>query len=186
MKYKIRRFFLFFSIAIMASFTLVPPVHQIPEANRFVPEVVYQKLPVETITLSTVDATARKGEEVCVAVTVKGFQNILTMQYTMNWDPKVLKFKEIKNFGLKGLDDRNFGFQIKDKGLLTYSWYDQALKGVTMDDGFQLYELCFEAVGDPGSETTIGFSSTPTVIEISNSSSVFLDLRTDDGIIKIE
>ncbi len=186
MKHKIYRFFLFVAIAIMAAFTLVPPAHQIPESNRFVPEVVYQKPPVATITLSSAEAIAAKGEELCVPVTAKGFEQILTMQYTMTWDANVLKFKEIRNYGLDGMDNRNFGTHILEKGILTFSWYDQALRGVTKEDGFKLYELCFDAIGDAGSETQVDFSSKPTVVEISNSSSVFLDLRTETGKISIE
>ncbi len=186
MKHKIYRIFLFLSIAIMAAFTLVPPVHQIPESNRFVPEVVYQKPPVATITLSTADASVVKGEEVCVAVAANDFKQILTMQYSMAWDANVLKFKQIKNYGLDGLDNRNFGLHLLDEGVLTFSWYDQALLGVTKDDGVRLYEMCFEATGETGSETTIEFTSKPTMIEIANASSVFLDLRTETGKVKIE
>jgi hypothetical protein len=186
MKHKFHRFLLFLSIAIMAAFTFVPPVHQIPEGNRFVPEVVYQKPPVATLTLSTSDLAVAKNEEVCVAVSAKGFEQILTMQYSMNWDPKLLKFKEFKRFGLPGMDTRNFGQHLIDKGTLTFSWYDQKLLGITKDDGVMLYEMCFEAIGEKGNETSVEFTSKPTIVEISNASGVFLDLRTDVGKIKIQ
>ena len=170
----------------MAAFTLVPPVHQIPDSNRFVPEVVYQKPPVATLTLTTADLEVAQNEEVCVAVSAKGFEQIMTMQYSMSWDPTVLKFKEFKNFGLGGLDDRCFGLHLLDRGIITFSWYDQKLVGVTKEDGFEMYEMCFDAIGEPGSETSIEFTSKPTVVEISNASSVFLDLRTDTGNITVQ
>ncbi len=177
---------MFISVAIMAAFTLGPPAHQTPESNRFVPEVVYQKPPLATITLSIADTSIVKGGEACVAVTAKGFRQILTMQYSMAWDPGVLKLKGVRDFGLAGMDNRNFGFHISDKGVLTFSWYDHALLGVTKDNGFRLYQMCFDAIGDAGSETTIEITSKPTVIEIANASSVFLDLRTETGKVKIE
>lgn len=186
MKHHIYRFLLFFSIAIMAAFTLVPPAHQIPENNRIEPEVVYQKPPVGKLTLVTIDQAVAKGEEVCVNVSANGFEQILTMQYSMNWDPKVLKFKDFKNFGLGGMDARNFGLHLLDQGILTFSWYDHKLVGVTKEDGVSLYELCFEAIGEVGNETSLEITSKPTVIEISNASSVFLDLRTEMGKITIQ
>ena len=186
MKNKLFRFLLFFCIAIMASFTLVPPAHQIPDNNRFVPEVIYQIPPVESLTLATMDMKVAKDEEVCMAVSAKGFKDILTMQYSMNWDPAILKFKYFKTFGLKGMDARNFGQHLLDKGILTFSWYDQNLVGISHEDGVELYELCFVAVGEKGSETSLEISSKPTVVEIANASSIFLDLRTDTGKIKIK
>ncbi|MEO1260853.1 MAG: cohesin domain-containing protein [Bacteroidota bacterium] len=186
MKQKIYRILLFFCIAIMAAFTLVPPAHQIPDNHRFVPEVVYQKPPVATLTLTTADLEVAKAQEVCVAVTANGFEQILTMQYSMNWDPKVLQFNNFKNFGLPGMDERNFGRHLLDEGIITFSWYDQQLAGISKEDGTVIYEMCFDAIGDPDSSTSIEFTSKPTVVEISNAASVFLDLRTDSGTISIK
>lgn len=185
MKRKIHHFLLFLAIALMAAFTLVPPAHQIPDNNRFVPEVVYQKPPVATLTLSTREMVATKDEEVCVQVAASGFEQILTMQYSMHWDPALLKFERLQGFGLPGMDERNFGRHLIEKGIMTFSWYDQNLRGLTRDDGTVLYELCFSAIGEAGSETTLQFSSKPTVVEISNAASNFLDLRTDTGKITI-
>lgn len=186
MKKILFRTLMLFCMAVMVAFTLVPPPHQIPETNRFVPEVVYQKPPVAVLTLTTSDLEVTKNEEVCVAVAANGFEQILTMQYSMNWNPKVLKFKNFKTFGLPGMDERNFGQHLLDKGTITFSWYDQQLQGLTRKDGEVLYEMCFDAIGEAGSETSIEFTSKPTVIEIANASSVFLDLRTDTGIVSIQ
>ena len=182
MKHTIHHFLLFFCIAIMAAFT---PAHQTPDNNRLVPENTYQKPPVMALTLTTVDKVVAKNEEVCIAVSAKGFEKIMTMQYSMNWDADILKFKELKNFGLEGMDTRNFGQHLIDKGILTFSWYDQKLIGVTKKDDTVLYEMCFDPIGSPGSETRVEFTSKPTVVEISNAASLFLDLRTDLGKIKI-
>ncbi|MEZ4935192.1 MAG: hypothetical protein R2788_24040 [Saprospiraceae bacterium] len=54
-------------------------------------------------------AKASKGSETCVSVKVSQFNDIVSMQYTMKWDPAILTFKEVKNFGLPGLEEANFG-----------------------------------------------------------------------------
>ena len=186
MKKIIFRALMLLSMAIMVAFTVVPAPHQIPDNNRVAPAVVYQKPPATALTLSTPNLTVVQNNEVCVEVTATGFDQILTMQYSMNWDPHVLKFKDLRRFGLSSLDTRNFGQHLLDKGVLTFSWYDQKLVGMTHEDGFVLYEMCFDAIGKPGSETTIEFTSKPTVVEISNAAGVFLDLRTETGKVNIE
>lgn len=172
-------------IAVMASLTFVPPTHCIPDNNRFVPVAMYEVPPVAALTLAVSNLNAQKGEQVCVTVTAKNFEQIISMQYSMKWDEKVLKFKELKSFGLPGLNQNNFSAHLAAKGTLTYSWYDPHLKGATKPDGATLYELCFEIVGEPGAKSQFEFNSLPTVVEIANSSGVFLELKTEGGMVEV-
>lgn len=179
------RFLLLF-IVIVSAFSFVPPTHQLPERNRFVPAVLHERLPVAALTLTASDVVASPGETVCIAVKTKDFQQILSMQYSMNWDAKVLKFKEVRGFGLEGMSGQSFGAHLKDKGTLTFSWYDPSLRGFSKPDGHQLYEVCFDAVGKTGSTARFEFSGNPTTVEIANSSSQFLSLRTEGGRVKLK
>ncbi len=172
-------------IVIVSAFSFVPPPHKIPERNQFIPEVVYEVPPVAALTLIASDVEATKGETVCVAVKTKDFEQILSMQYSMNWNPNILKFKEVRNYGLNGMSIQSFGAHMVQKGTLTFSWYDPALHGFSRPDGTRLYEVCFEAIGDAGSKTRFEFSGNPTQVEVVNSSSIFLDLRTMGGEVKL-
>lgn len=173
-------------IVVVSAFSFVPPPHKIPERNQFIPEVVYEIPPVGALTLNATETVAAKGETVCVEVKTKDFEQILSMQYSMNWNPNVLKFKEVRNYGLDGMNVQSFGTHIVQKGMLTFSWYDPALRGFSKPDGTRLYEVCFEAVGAPGSKSKFEFSGKPTEVEITNSSSVFLELKTKAGEVRIE
>lgn len=172
-------------IVVVSAFSFVPPPHKIPERNQFIPTVVYDIPPVAALTISASKLTAKQGETVCVEVKAKDFEQILSMQYSMNWNPKVLKFKEVRNFNISGMSIQSFGTHITSKGMLTFSWYDPALRGFSKPDGTELYEVCFEAIGNPGTSSTFEFSGNPTSIEIVNSSSVFLNLKTESGEVKI-
>ncbi len=183
---KLRYRLLLLFIVVMSAFSFVPPPHKIPERNQFIPEVVYEVPPVAALTLTASNHVAAKGEVVCVEVKTKGFEQILSMQYSMNWDAKVLKFKEVRSFGLTGMSIQSFGPHLSDKGILTFSWYDPSLRGFSKPDGHKLYDVCFEAVGPPGSKSSFEFSGKPTVIEIANSASVFLDLRTEAGQVTVK
>jgi hypothetical protein len=160
-----------FSILTLAAFTLAP-------ASRTLP-------PAAALTLSATNKTVDKGTQVCVEVRAKDFQQILTMQYSMKWDKNVLKFKEVKSFGLPGMSVQSFGTHLAEKGILTYSWYDANIRGISKPDGHKLYEVCFEVTGQPGSKSYFQFTDYPTIIEISNSAGNFLELKSENGLIKV-
>ena len=46
MKEKFKHILLILGLAILSAFTFVPPAHNVPETNRFVPEMVYELPPV--------------------------------------------------------------------------------------------------------------------------------------------
>lgn len=173
-------------IVVVSAFSFVPPTHHLPERNRFLPEAVYELPPVQTLTLTASNLEVAKGETVCVEIRAKDFNQILSMQYSMNWDANVLKFKEVRSFGLDGMGLQSFGAHLTSKGILTYSWYDPSLRGFTKPEGHKLYEVCFEAVGKPGSKSKFEFSDKPTVIEIANSASQFLELRPVSGLVVVK
>ena len=128
---------------------------------------------------------AATGAETCLSVTVARFNQIVSMQYTMKWDPQILRFKEVKNFGLPGLRTTNFGTRAADKGILAYSWFDANVKGITVPDGTKLYEVCFDVVGKAGSSSSLEFADKPVLIEISNSASQFLGIDGVNGKVRV-
>ncbi len=129
---------------------------------------------------------AARGTETCLSVTASQFNEIVSMQYTMKWDPKVLQYKEVKNFGLPGLTVTNFGPRAVDQGILAYSWFDPKVQGITKPDGFKLYDVCFEAIGESGKTTAFSFENEPVVIEITNSASQFLGVEGVNGKVTVE
>ncbi len=143
--------------------------------------------PVGALGLNAATKAAPKGSEVCVAITARNFFHIESMQYTLKWDKQALKFKSVQGFNLPGLSKENFGTHLTEKeGLLTHSWYDASLQGVTRPDGSSLYEVCFEAIGDAGSRSYIEFVNEPVVFEITNASSQFLELQGARGSVEIK
>jgi hypothetical protein len=116
-----------------------------------------------------------------VAVSARNFKSVVSMQYSLKWDPKLLKFKELKGFNLPGLNADSFGKHILDRGLMTHSWYDANVKGITKGDGETLYEICFEAIGAAGSKSAVQIADAPTIIEIANANGEFFSLDAMPG-----
>ena len=132
------------------------------------------------------DQTVQNGQQVCVEVEVHQFQQIMSMQYTLHWDPAVLRFDEVKGMNLKDLSANNFGTNAADQGRLTFSWFDQALKSISLPDGSKIYQVCFTATGKAGQSSYFRFSGDPTALEVVNLAEKVIGLETQDGGVKVQ
>ncbi len=108
----------------------------------------------------------RKGDLIFVDVNVTDFEKIVSMQYSMNWDSKVLQFEKVQNFKMSGLSGENFGLKEARNGNLLLAWYDQTVQGVNVPDGTNIYQVVFRVIGDTAEKSKIRFSSKPIVIEV--------------------
>ena len=140
----------------------------------------------EGITLSVGKTKAQKGEEFCLGVSARDFKGIISMQYSIRWDPKVLRFDKVEGFNLPWLSVENFGMHVTDEGLLTFVWIENDLKGFDLNNGDYLYQLCFEAIGEAGSETEVIISEDPTPMEVVTASEQIIPLKAVAGGVKIE
>ena len=131
------------------------------------------------------DVTAETGETVCLGVTTQNFDNILGMQFSMNYDPSLLEFQSVGNFNLNGLAAAQFGLPNDGgtPGNITLSWLDPDVEGVTLPDDTEIFEICFEVIGDE--DATVTFSNSPTSIEITDGDENPVDFNGDPGVVTI-
>jgi len=108
----------------------------------------------------------RKGDLIFVDVNVTDFEKIVSMQYSMNWDPAILQFEKVQNYKMSGLSGENFGLKEVKAGNLLLAWYDQTVQGVNLPDGTNIYQVVFRVIGDSTEKSKIKFSSKPIVIEV--------------------
>lgn len=108
----------------------------------------------------------RKGDLIFVDVSVTDFEKIVSMQYSMNWDPTILQFEKVQNYKMSGLSGENFGLKEAKEGNLLLAWYDQTVQGVDVPDGTNIYQVVFRVIGDSAEKARIKFSSKPIVIEV--------------------
>lgn len=139
----------------------------------------------EALTLKLPTVTTESGKKICLPVRVEQFEQLIGIQYSLKWDPQLLKFESVQNFNLPGLNAANFGSTAAEEGILTSLWIDAQLTGVSLSDESSLYELCFQAIGAAGSEATIRFSNGPTVFEVIQVPENFLRLKYANGVVQI-
>ncbi len=118
-------------------------------------------------------------------VKVAGFRKIVGVQYSMTWNPSVLRFEAIVNPALGMSVNDNFGQMNVNSGVLTLSWFDQTLNGVTLPDSAVLYGIRFEAIGSNGSQSGINFGSVPTIQEVSDTSFAAIAAGYHNGVVLV-
>ncbi len=108
------------------------------------------------------------GATTTVDFTVTGFTDIVSSQFTLNYDPAVLQYGSISytNPAFSGLSAAAFGNP--NPGVITFSWFDNSLSGVTVADGTLMFSIDFVAIGADGTNSAITFGNSPTPIEFSD------------------
>jgi len=113
---------------------------------------------------------AQNGAQVTVPVRVKDFAAIISTQGTIQFDPSVVTFASVQDFGLTGMTAANFGTTLITGGKLTFSWFDNTLSGVSLADSTIIFSIRLNVIGSAGQQSTIGFINSPTAIETVNTS----------------
>ncbi len=120
-----------------------------------------------SVTFIASDEYSVSGGMVCVEISVEDFVDVLNFQFTINWDPTVLEYVSVNPTG--ALSDLFFG-PVTPTDALTVSWLDATFGGITIPDGSVIFEICFNVIGPPGSETPVEFTGNLTEIEVFNTS----------------
>jgi hypothetical protein len=111
--------------------------------------------------------SVQPGQTVSVQVTVSGFHQVTSAQFSLAWDPAVLRYVGTGSCGLTGLSAGSFGTTLAGSGKLAFAWFDSAAVGVTLADGTVLFTANFEVIGKAGSVSAVALAGAPTAQEVS-------------------
>ena len=120
--------------------------------------------------------TISAGESLCFDFDVSNFTNIAAMQFSIHWDPNLLSFETLTDFGLENLSLSNFGV-FPDEGLLTFAWFDAGGGSVSLSDGSTVFSICL-TTQNAGSGT-LSINSIPTPIEVVGEGGVILNINSN-------
>jgi len=140
----------------------------------------------DDLTIIASEENAEPGENVCVVVTVENFVNVQSAQAGLTWDPAIIQYTGVQNFGdLPGLMNL-FNVNNVNAGEINFLWFDNSGSNpVTLADGATIFEICFDAVGSVGDCAPVEFANINGNIEFSDGSGQTLDFDTDDGKVTI-
>jgi hypothetical protein len=139
---------------------------------------------VGTVRLSATEHLVDAGETVRVEVTASNVDRLTTAQFTLEWDPAVLKFTGTDGYGLSGMDAESFGTSRAERGQLNVGWDDPHLNGVAVSAGHTLFAANFKVTGKHGSSSAIRITGNSTPIEITHSRKV-MQASTVSGLVAV-
>ena len=113
--------------------------------------------------------TVNPGETIAVPVKVgAGFADVTSLQFSLGWDPAVLSFDSVGNFGIgANLGHFNQNSGVTDLGKLGFAWDPVSGIGETYPEGTTIFDLSLTAVGAGGTSSMINFTGDPTSQEAS-------------------
>ena len=136
------------------------------------------------LTFIASEETAGNGSQVCVDISVENFDNIVSMQYSINYNASILQFNNAAGFNLPGFSAANVGNP--SAGNITVSWLaNDPVAGQSVADGTVIFQLCFTVLGSAGSMSNITFSGTPTPVEVTDPSGIITPVF-DHGKVTVE
>jgi len=122
--------------------------------------------PTPSVTFQLSNHTNAPGDAVTARMTVGGFAQVTSVQFTLQWDPTVLRYIGTGGFGLPGLGAGNFGTTLTNSGKLTFSWDDLSESGVTVADGTIIFTVSYVVTGSAGSTSPLALTGQPTSLEV--------------------
>ncbi|MEM1321400.1 MAG: gliding motility-associated C-terminal domain-containing protein [Bacteroidota bacterium] len=123
------------------------------------------------VTFTVTNASAVPNEAVCVDVFAEDFVNITNMQFSMGWNPNIIRLDSINNINIPVPETFEANLNLIANGQLPIIWFDPLGAGISVPDSLVLFSLCFTAVGIQGQCSDVEFTNIPLAMDISDLSS---------------
>lgn len=117
---------------------------------------------VTRLTMQVGSTQVNAGEDICLPVIAFQATDLVSFQYTINYDPAVLQYLGTgPNYAFNAFS--NGSVNNSQPGVLRVAWADPMAAGNSVPDGSALYTICFRVLETDCSLITFGNS--PTAIE---------------------
>lgn len=144
---------------------------------------VHQTWAQPTFSFSPQQVQVDPGNPVCMDLNLMDFTDILSAQFSVQWDPGVIEFQSVAslNPSVTNLSIANFDLSQVAQGILTFNWSNgqpcnSATSGVTLPDGASLFKLCFTATGVYGNHTFVNIVDQPMDMVVKRLAANCLDI----------
>ena len=130
------------------------------------------------------------GTQTCVDVLISEFQDLANIQFSVNWDPSILRFASVENNdAILNINSTNYG-QVKTvEGILNFSWFDIDFNGQDFAANERLFTLCFTPLANGSADLRFSDNETPIKINQYNAAleqtEITEGLSFSDGTIQI-
>ena len=119
-----------------------------------------------------------------IPVTVDNFNQITSLQFSLNWDASILQFRSISTIGISSIVIENdFVLTNVGEGILTFGWLEPSLIPIDLVDGTALFELEMEVIDKEPTEVFL--SNTPILVDAGDENFQSKEVEIFNGIITL-
>lgn len=129
------------------------------------------------------------GDTVNILLKATGFENLLSAQFSINWDPNVYEFISTQDYNsdVSYLDENAIGDSQgnTDDGIITFIWLDYDFAGITVPDTSVLVSFNFKTIGEDCDTTSFKITDEPREIDVFDIAEQNIPLVSTSGFWKI-
>ena len=122
-------------------------------------------LPSNPFTLYMDTVSGINGQQALVHVRAKNFSNMLSAQFTLQFNPAVINYASYEQAGIPSITGSSFGLTQASSGIVTFAWNQPNGTPVSLSDGSILFTLRFNVTGSGGQFSAVQIINSPTPIE---------------------
>lgn len=101
--------------------------------------------------------TAAPGQVVCVPVKTIGFEDMVSFQFSIEFDENVVTFDHAENFQIPDYDENSFN--VYTSQCLLTGWSSETGFPVSRQNGTTLVDLCFKVISSAGTGSDLNLTS---------------------------
>ena len=117
------------------------------------------------VSFSMADQDIESGVSAEVPIVVSGFESITGFQFSLSWDPAIIRYTGIKDLhsGLLGwsIDDFNATPSETEQGRVSLIYLHPTLGSVSIADQQTLFSITFRLLGSKGSQSALAIHDSP-------------------------
>lgn len=139
------------------------------------------------VSLYSTHTIGKTGTEVSFDIKLNGFTDIIACQASVNWDPALMKFTGVTDFGIEYFTIADFGTTNAANGHVRFIWEPDDAMPVTKTDSTIMFRIHFELLSGAGQTTQIDFIDNQFnfPVEFANSKYELLPYSTKSGTVAI-
>ncbi|MEM6878051.1 MAG: gliding motility-associated C-terminal domain-containing protein [Bacteroidota bacterium] len=117
----------------------------------------------DTLRVSVTDTLVETGDTVEVYLSVRDFDSLVSVQFSINWDASVIQYL---GQGTVDLSSVAVGESAVASGDLRLSWFSPEGTVTSLPDDSRILRISFLAIGEVGTQSPVSITSTPLEIQI--------------------
>lgn len=140
----------------------------------------------QEIQLKVASTTIEVDRVLEIPISSSDFSGLTTLQFTLSWNPTVLEYVSVSDFGLPGVQEAvNFGAAQAGEGKLTFSWDDTTFEGIEVAADQILFKIAFRGIGEPGLSSFVDIDGSLTLLEASNAQFQTVPVIVQNGVVDL-